>query len=132
MGNGVYEPGSVPGVSGVPFDAMGANNYGCQFTGSSGYIDIPSPSLNITGPITVTAWAKANTANGIYQTIVGKGDTSYRLDMDWNGYPRFADGNANPDVVGTPRMDDGQWHFLAGVYDGSANNYLYLDGLLAG
>lgn len=131
-GNGLYEPGSLPGLPGVPFGGFGSNNYGCEFNGSAGYIDIPGANLNITGPITVTAWANAEPANGIFQTIVGKGDTSYRLDMDWNGYPRFADGLANPDVVGPTPIDDGQWHMLTGVYDGLSANFLYVDGLLAG
>jgi len=128
--NGTYEPGSTPGVSGVPFSPLGAGNYGCQINNPGGYVDIPGAGLNLTGPVTVMVWCKANPANGIFQTIVGKGDTSYRLDMDWNGYPRFADGLANPDVIGPTRIDDGHWHFLSGVYDGS-QSFLYVDGLLA-
>lgn len=128
--NGAYEPGSMPGVSGVPFSPLGANNYGCQVSGPAAYVDLPGSGLNLTGPVTVIAWCKANPANGIFQTIVGKGDTSYRLDMDWNGYPRFADGLANPDVIGPTRIDDGQWHFLSGVYNGSLSS-LYVDGLPA-
>jgi len=130
--NGTYEPGALPGAAGVPFIGLGANNYGVQFPilTPPAYLDIPGTGLDLLGPVTVIAWVNAQPANGIFQSIVGKGDTSYRLDMDWNGYPRFADGDANPDVVGTTRIDDGQWHFLAGVYDGGSSNYLYLDGLL--
>src|SRR5204862_3698288 len=59
----------------------------------------------------------------------GKGDSSYRLDIDFAGQPRFADGDANQYVTGSTLVLDGQWHFLAGTYDGSTN-FLYVDGLL--
>jgi hypothetical protein len=128
--NGQFEFGAFPGVPGVPFSGFGHNNYGCGFDGMSGYVDIPSPSLNLTGPITIMTWALPNPADGNFHTIVGRGDTSYRLDIDSIGLPRFADGSSNPDVVGSNRIDDGQWHFLAGVYDGLSVNRLYVDGLL--
>ncbi len=127
--NGTYETFTLPGVPGVPYPGFGVGNFGCQFNGSNGYLDVPGAGLDLTGPVTMVAWCKAEPANGIFQTLVGKGDTSYRLDCDWNGYPRFADGN-NDDAVGTIRIDDSQWHFLAGTYDGVASNSLYIDGLL--
>jgi hypothetical protein len=130
--NGTYEPLTLPGLPGVPLGGFGLGNFGCQFGGFGGYIDIPGTGLDLTGPVTVVAWVQAEPANGTFQTIVGKGDTSYRLDFDTLGHPRFADGQANPDVIGPMKIDDGQWHFLAGVYDGFANNHLYVDGLLAG
>jgi prepilin-type processing-associated H-X9-DG protein len=129
--DGTYEPFSLPGTIGVPLSGFGLNNFGCQFNGNSGYIDIPGTSLDLTGPVTVVAWAQAEPANGIFQTIVGKGDSSYRLSVDTIGHPRFADGQANPDVVGPLRIDDGQWHFLGGVHS-NGTNYLYVDGSLAG
>ncbi len=128
--NGTYEPGIIPGVVGVPLPGFGPINFGCQFNGANGYLDVPGAGLDLRGPVTVVCWCQAPPANGIFQTIVGKGDTSYRLDLDWNGYPRFAD-DINPDAVGTTLIGDGQWHFLAGTYDGFTNS-LYLDGLLNG
>jgi len=130
--NGQFEFGSLPGLPGVPFVGLGPNNYGTEFNGLNGYVDIPSSNLNLTGPLTITVWTLPAPGNGLFQTIVGKGDTSYRLDMDFNGYPHFADGQANPDIVGPTPIDDGQWHLLAGVYDGLSENSLYVDGLLAG
>ena len=34
-------------------------------------------------------------------------------------------------IVGNVRVDDGQWHHIAGVYDG-AKGYLYTDGKVDG
>lgn len=36
-------------------------------------------------------------------------------------------------AVGTSKINDGQWHYLVGVRDGTANkNYIYVDGVLEG
>jgi hypothetical protein len=131
--NGQFEFGGLPGAPGVPYSGFGVNNFGLGLDGISGYVDIPRSGLPLDiGPITITTWVQAGPADGLFHTIVGRGDTSYRLDMDWTGFPRFADGQANPDVVGSNPIDDGQWHFLAGVYDGFSANSLYVDGLLSG
>jgi hypothetical protein len=130
--NGLYEPGAMPGVPGVPASGFGTYNSACQFNGLAGYVYVPGTSLNFTGALTLQAWVRADPANGFFQTIAGKGDTSYRLNMDENGHPRFADGQqSSGDLVSVSRIDDGQWHQLAGVYDGTNSEYLYLDGQLA-
>jgi hypothetical protein len=133
-GNGYYQPGSAPGAPGVPDPGMGAGNYACRFNGT-GAIDVPGLFLNQTGPLTLLAWVKANPANGSVQTqtVISKGATSYRLFMDAYGYPHFADG-AQPggDVVGGNRVNDGQWHQWAGVYDGVQSESLYIDAQLVG
>jgi hypothetical protein len=45
---------------------------------------------------------------------------------------RFRDAMSTPrQVNGTSRINDGQWHYLVGVRDGSNDtNYLYVDGVL--
>lgn len=129
--NGQYQPGCLPGMPGVPFPAFGPNNYACQFTGSS-FIDCPGTFLDITGPLTLLAWVNAGPANGSLQSIVSKGAGSYYLQMDGSGLPHFADGNQpSGDLVGPNRIDDGQWHQLAGVYDAAGSEFLYVDGQLA-
>lgn len=131
--NGAYGSGCLPGVAGVPFTGLGANNYACAFNGLAGTIDAGGGTdLNITGSMAVMAWLKGNPANGRFMTPVGKGDSSWRIDVDGNGLAHFADGSA-PDVVGTTRVDDDQWHFVVGVYDASVpTNYLYVDNVLDG
>ncbi len=129
--NGIYQPGSLPGAPGVPNAAFGAGNVGCLFSGA-GFIDIPGTFLNLTGPLTLSAWAKAVPATGSTESILDKGGTSYRLLLDGSGLPHFADG-AQPggNVIGPNRVDDGQWHQLTGVFDGTNSQALYIDGQFA-
>jgi hypothetical protein len=128
--NGIYEPGCLPGVPGVPDAGLGVNNYACQFNGT-GWIDIPATCVGFTGALTLSAWVKANPASGYFETIVGKGVGSYELALDGAGLPHFSDGiQPVGDLVGPSRVDDGQWHQLAGVYDGVNSEYLYVDGQL--
>ncbi|MEI8291970.1 MAG: LamG-like jellyroll fold domain-containing protein [Verrucomicrobiota bacterium] len=129
-GNGVYEPGLTPGVAGVAYGGFGANNFACQFNGQN-YIDCGSSFFNFTGPLTLSAWIKANPANGVSQSIISKGNASYYLAMDNNGYPCFTAGVQKAGVLsGASRIDDGQWHHLVGVFDGASSEFLYVDALL--
>lgn len=127
--NGRYQPGSVPGAAGVPYTGLGTTNRACRLDGLPGYVDLGAdPGLDIQGPITVIAWIKGNPAIRRFQCLLGKGDTSWRMSVDEDGLPAFADGPNNFDVVGTLNVNDGQWHQLAGVYDG-ADFILYVDGV---
>ena len=126
--NGVYEPGTLPGVAGVPNAGFGAGNIACLFNGA-GVIDVPPTFLDLFGPVTLLAWVKPAPANGSLQSIISHGGASYRLFMDATGHPRFANGSQpGGDVTGTNRVDDGAWHQLVGVYDGTNSEYLYVDG----
>ena len=60
------------------------------------------------------------------------GDISFCLNLNGSGHPGFSDGaQFIGDIIGTNPVDDGQWHHLAGVYDGLGNEFLYVDGQLA-
>jgi hypothetical protein len=160
--NGVYLagtfPGSVPGpgVAGFPGSNVAAafNHIYWQpggpttaglfstplnlgNTGLTGFVDVPEDtfnSLNYLGPVSLSAWVQAAAYNGgRFSTVLGRGDPSYRLDVDgtttddlWH----FAYGGAG-DQVGEGLEGggaDGAWHFLVGVWDGT-NQYLYIDGV---
>jgi hypothetical protein len=127
--NGLYQPGAAPGAAGVPCTGLGTTNRACRFDGLPGYVDLGAdPGLDIQGPVTVIAWIKGNPAIRRFQCLVGKGDTSWRMTVDEDGLPAFADGLDNFDVIGTLNVNDGQWHQLAGVYDGG-DFILYVDGV---
>ncbi len=81
--------------------------------------------------MTLTAWVQGSPADGRFQSMAGRGDQSFRFGMDGGaGTARFADGNnGNPDVIGG-FVNDGNWHLLAGTWDGSAEN-IYIDGALS-
>jgi hypothetical protein len=131
--NGSYVSGVRPSLRGPPFPGFGPGSFACGFDKNvGGYIDCTSNTvLNITGPMTAVAWIKATPGVKRFQTFLGRGNNSWRADVDWFGIMRFADGNENPDAVGITMVNDGLWHFFAGVYDG-ATNYVYVDGKLEG
>jgi hypothetical protein len=130
IGNAIYRPGSLPAVAGAPYPGFGVNNLGCQFNGT-GYLDVPAGYFNFTGPLTVLAWVKANSANGSLQSLLNKGAGTYQLFMDGSGHPHFAEGaQPNGGLIGPSRLDDGLWHQWIGVYDATNTEALYIDGQL--
>jgi hypothetical protein len=79
-------------------------------------------------------WIKGNllTVNPSWEWIVTKGNTSWRL-MGVPGAKTvvfYASGTTNLSLMASTRnVNDGQWHHVAGVYDGT-NISLYVDGTL--
>jgi len=131
--NGAYEGNYQLGQAGLPATAGIGPNTSVYFDGSTAYVDISSGgvgwSLNITNAITVMEWVQTTPGGDTtFTTPLGHGDTSYRLDV--TPRPHFADDG--PDAIGAAPINDGNWHQLVGVYDGT-NEYLYADGnLVAG
>lgn len=134
--DGTYQPGTVTGVSGPSYGGFGAGNYACRFNGSSGYIDCGSPpELDAySGPISIMTWIHVNGWNKSWQAMVTKGDSAWRLHRNSaNTDTRFVGfgttGLSDVDQAGTRVVDDGFWHQVVAVYDGSAK-YIYVDGTL--
>jgi len=118
--------------------------YSLSLNGSTAYIDVPDPTsggvpLDITGAVTVESWVK--TTSTVRQGIVerynntactGSADGGYALIIRANGSVRFETLRNgcefdNLDAVATVR--DGNWHHIAGVFDGSQMR-VYVDGQL--
>jgi hypothetical protein len=146
-GNGYYQPGTTPGVAGPSFSGFGTDSRAVAINGYSGAVDVGAGSLpaalNPTGtsPLTVAGWFQANPADAPsrFQIIAGHGNSSWRIAMDATAAGlRFNPGNGpelqftnTPDIVTNGYLvNDGKWHFVAGVSDGTTD-YLYIDGLLA-
>jgi Concanavalin A-like lectin/glucanases superfamily/Immunoglobulin I-set domain len=136
--NGVYTPGTLPGAVGGPTDGAGhfigglaSNTNAMPGNGLSAFADAGyGPAFNPTGntPLSVAAWFKGNPADARLQTLVGHSDSSWHIDLDANGKLHFNPG-VGSDAVSTKVYNDGDWHQVVGVYDGSAD-YLYVDGIL--
>jgi hypothetical protein len=131
--------------------AVGEVGQGFSFDASSeSYIILPnSPSLSPTTQVTIEAWIKPDfsfTAGA--DIIMNKRDVcgsnrSYILSVTHQEYGSsqgtlpartivWSTSIANDDVYPTTLFpDDGQFHHLAGTYDGSSMN-VYLDGQLIG
>jgi phage-related tail fiber protein len=89
--------------------------------------------FDITDEITLACWIKTTSGNA-WQTITtkvgGSHEGIYRLNFDSSGNNVFftCEGVPPYNAWGGVPVNDGQWHHLAGVYDGS-NLYLYVDGV---
>ena len=143
--NGAYQPGTVPGVPGPSYAGFGSQSMAVALNGAFGAVDIGGgalpPELNPTNnsAVTVTAWVKGNPADSAerFQEIVSHGNSSWRMTLDNNSGVRFNPGNGpelqftnTSDVVANGAViNDGNWHFIAGVSDGT-NDSLYVDGAL--
>jgi len=121
-------------VGGVGFDT-GKVGQGFAFNGTSSYVSIPDSSLldAFTNRLTVELWFRANStnANPVWAAIVAKGNTSWRLQATEGAKTLTfsATGTSGGDMTGTRNVNDGQWHHVAGVYDGTTMS-LYVDGTL--
>ncbi|GEM_PF-573619 len=105
-----------------------------ELDGDGDFIHIGSDSVfDFADEMTVAAWIKVNQFDKPWQSIVTKGDSAWRIARDGgeNGV-QFATGlyMENMQVVrSAASVDDGNWHHVAGVYDGQ-KMCLYVDGHL--
>ena len=107
------------------------------FDGDGDYVDISKdPNFDITQQITVSAWIKVSAFDGDWQAIVAKGDRAWRLQrnagestLEFACSGLVVPGTDWGNVFGTVDVNDGHWHYVAGVYD-QEKLYLYIDGNL--
>jgi len=134
--NGTYLSGVPPGaVPGPGNNVLGTNVLAAPINGVISCVDAGSdPSFNPSGKQSFTAvtWFQAYPADDRAQTIMSHGVTNWAMNLDgttgrlvWNLF------TSGTQVTSTNILNDGNWHFVAGVYDGStSNSYLYVDGQL--
>ena len=81
--------------------------------------------------LSVLFWVKVDAFDTDWQAMVTKGDDSWRVHRapDTNNLSFGTTGLTNLDLEGTRDINDGQWHHVAAIYDGSTK-YLYVDGAL--
>lgn len=121
-GSIVNTVGFAPGEVGQAFSFIG-----------SAYVSIPdSPSLHsLVSSITIEAWIQVpQGSDANWSCAVSKG-YSWLLRF-YSGSPIMdfsTVGLSNEELVGTKVINDGQWHHVAGVYDGTTK-FLYVDGAL--
>ena len=115
--------GRVAGVFGTALEISGT---------STDYVEVPDhESLHLTDAITLMAWAKKD-APGATSCILGKDDLSgnrnYNLHINSAGFGKvYLSGTA---ATGEAVIADGQWHHVAGTWDGAVIK-LYIDGVEA-
>ncbi|MCX5644781.1 MAG: tetratricopeptide repeat protein [Phycisphaerae bacterium] len=94
-------------------------------------------AFDATAGVTVAAWIKANALDKPWQAIVTKGEGAWRiqrnnetstLEFACTGV-RIPGGNEYGSLLGNKAITLGEWHHIAGVYDGK-KMYIYVDGVL--
>ena len=136
--------GSLQGAT-LPSATTGQIAGGASFDGSTSFIDIPgSSSLEPTSAITISGWTKFTTANANAKVF----SVPYRSDSSWSSPYIAAVLDASSGTTGEPNLafavggnleisnngavvNDGQWHYLVGTYDGSYMR-VYVDGAPSG
>ena len=116
MGDPTYEPGVF--------------GQAISLDGDGDYVDCGlDPKLDITEFITFTYWIKVVEFDKEWNTVISRGDDSWRSSRaDFNNFMEAAvGGTAGNYTYGVTPVDDGEWHHVGWVYDGTMN-YLYVDG----
>jgi hypothetical protein len=130
--NGAYVSGIVPGgVSGPSIAPLGTNSVAAPINGVYSCVDAGyDPSFNPTGtqPFTAMTWFRTYPSDERVQAIMGQGQ-NWGMVLDGTQGKIVWTNSASPSVTSTNKLNDGQWHFVAGVYDGT-KSYLYVDGAL--
>ncbi len=130
--NGAYQAGVAPGeVAGPPITSLSSNSVAAPINGIFGCVDAGyDPSFNPTGaqPFTAMCWFRGNPWDERIQTIMGQGANWAMTISNTTGLITL-NLNSAGQVTTTNVLNDGNWHQLAGVYNGT-NCYLYVDGAL--
>ena len=93
------------------------------FDGSGDYVTVPdNAALQLTEDLTLSLWVRVNSGALDWVRLAGKGNSTYRNYGLWlatNGtvlFQIYHDGGYGQTQTSV-RVDDGQWHHVAGVYD---------------
>jgi tetratricopeptide (TPR) repeat protein len=101
-----------------------------EFDGKRDYVEIANESnFDITGQITISAWANITSVPQEWTGIVTKGDSAWRISTDFANNIFHFGLSANDYLNGKTTVGSGQWHHVLCVYDGRKMS-IYVDGKL--
>jgi hypothetical protein len=126
--------GNDGALNGDPQWVDGVLGGALELDGDGDFVDCGNSTVfDIQVDITVAAWINVAQFDKSWQAIVNKGDSAWRLHRS-GGSSNIAWGTSGvaapaADLTSTATVDDGEWHHLAGTYDG-AQKRLYIDGVL--
>ena len=122
-------------LEGDPQWVVGKINGALEFDGVGDYVNCGnSPVLQIQNQITMACWFRVAIFSRNWATILSMGDDSYRLSRGESNYSLHMGFNGTTSSPyswfdGRQRVNDDQWHHVAGVYDGTEAR-IYIDGEL--
>ncbi|MGH8399016.1 MAG: LamG-like jellyroll fold domain-containing protein, partial [Gammaproteobacteria bacterium] len=146
VGNGVYTPGTMPGLikgavvnpNGVPFGGVSTNFAalsGISSFADAGYAAAYDPTGAV--PFSITALFRGNPCDNRFQNIVGHSNSSWRISMNTDGALQCTLGSDSGSVINSAGVyNDGDWHQVVEVYTPASapnvmgTNALYVDGML--
>ncbi len=116
--------------------AEGPAGYGMalDLDGDGDYVDCGTPpQLDITEQITFTYWIKVVAFDKGWNTVLSRGDDSWRSSRAGteNFMEAAVSGTSGNWVFGVTPVDDDNWHHVGAVYDGATFS-VYVDGELDG
>jgi hypothetical protein len=121
---------------GSPTYTTGQISQAISLDGTTGqYISVAnSPTVTITGNMSISAWVNMDLTGDTYQRIVakatsGSGAGGYALYVNTNGQPRVAFGGTQTTTAATGLITASTWHHIVGTWDGSTAR-VYVDGEL--
>ena len=116
----------------VPVQGRWIHKEALYFTGRS-FIDCGSHEVfNIQDRLTIFAWVKSLAFKSNQETVISKADSAWRLARYKNsdGIELAGTGlKPNSWTIANEKVDDGKWHLIVGVYNGSSLS-VYIDGKL--
>jgi hypothetical protein len=115
---------------GNPTYETGVFGQAISLDGDGDYVDCGlDPKLDITEFLTFTYWIKVVEFDKEWNTVLSRGDDSWRSSRaSLNNFMEAAVGGTTGNYTyGVTPVDDGEWHHVGWVYDGTMN-YLYVDG----
>ncbi|MBI1375099.1 MAG: prepilin-type N-terminal cleavage/methylation domain-containing protein [Phycisphaera sp.] len=123
-----WKDGRWAGKGALHFDGAPSGQY------AMGSDRIGQAHVNFAGSFTVGAWVRTDQAepDGTdYNAIVTHGDNTWRMHLAGGGGQVKFDCNGLAYLQSNSRIDDGEWHFVTGVFDKAKKEQrIYVDGRL--
>ncbi len=107
-----------------------------ELDGDGDFVKIGRESdFDITEQITISAWIKVNQFDKEWQAVIAKGDSAWRMQRNQNEDSlefacsglKIPSGAPWGNLFGKKSVNDGQWHHVVCIYDGS-KMYIIIDG----
>ena len=130
--------GTMTNMAGADWisNTLFAHDYALDFDGSNDYVDISNPYTSFSNSLSVEFWINTSTSTtgpGIGQSSANSDNMStnvWLMHMNITGTIKFNvnDSGSWRSVTSTSRIDDGDWHHIAGTIN-SSKVTIYVDGI---